>query len=78
MGNKGDGFPCTHVKSKCCNELIRFRATAEGYSIEAWCPKCGNYKFHGRTEALIALWLGDFEAVKKNKGYTPDWVKEEK
>lgn len=74
MGRKNEGFRMDHSVSKCCKEIIRFKPTADGYSILAWCQKCGNYLFNGRTEALLALWLGDKESVIKNKGYIPSWV----
>lgn len=76
MGSKTDGHPCDHIKSKCCNEPVRFRATSYGYSVEAWCSKCGNYVYNGRTEGLIALWLGNLTAVEQNKGYIPKWVRD--
>lgn len=75
MGSKTDGHKCDHILSKCCNAPIRFEAKADGYSVDAWCSKCGNYVYTGRTESLIALWLGNFEAVRKNKGYIPEWAK---
>ena len=77
MGSKLDGFKTDHIMSECCQATIRFKPTSDGYSIEAWCSKCGNYIFTGRTESLIAFWLGDFEATLKNKGYVPEWVEEE-
>ena len=73
MGSKNDGFPTDHIKSKCCKGIVRINPTANGYSMTAWCSICGNYVFNGRTEALIALWMGDKEAVIKNKGYIPKW-----
>lgn len=76
MGNKLDGFKCDHLISDCCNAPIRFLTTADGYSINSWCEKCGNYVFNGRTEGLIGLWMGDLEAVIKNKGYVPEWAKD--
>lgn len=76
MGSKTDGFKSDHLKSNCCQEPIRFNPTSDGYSMEAWCPKCGNYVFTGRTEALISLWMGKMEAVISNKGYVPLWVGE--
>ncbi|KKM00462.1 hypothetical protein LCGC14_1804210 [marine sediment metagenome] len=75
MNKKEEGFKTDHLLSKCCQEIVRFRLTSNGYSTEAWCSKCGNYLFTGRTESLIALWMGDKEAVIKNKGYVPSWVK---
>lgn len=74
MGSKNDGFLCDHLNSKCCKAPIRFITTANGYSVSAWCSKCGNYVYNGRTEGLIALWLGDLKGVIINKGYTPDWI----
>ena len=74
MGNKNDGHRCDWIKSECCKGKIRFEALNDGYSIAAWCQKCGNYLFAGRTETLIALWLGDKEAVIKNKGNLPKWM----
>lgn len=76
MGNKNDGWKTDYILSKCCQEGVRIKPTAEGYSMEAWCSKCGNYVFNGRTESLIALWMGDMKAVIKNKGYTPSWIKD--
>ncbi len=76
MGNKKEGFETDHIKSRCCNEIVRFKPTADGYSIEAWCQKCGNYVFNGRTETLIALWLGNTIAVMMNIGYMPKWADE--
>lgn len=76
MGNKLDGFKTDHLFSKCCKELVRFQTISNGYSLNAWCPKCGNYCFTGRIESLIALWLGDKEAVIKNKGYIPSWMED--
>lgn len=76
MGSKKDGFKTDYLLSKCCLKPIRFNPTSDGYSLEAWCSDCGKYVFVGRTESLIALWLGDKEAVTKNKGYLPSWVGE--
>jgi len=76
MADKNDGFRTDHIKSKCCNAVIRFEPLSNGYSISAWCQKCGNYIFNSRTETLICLWLGDKEAVIKNVGYMPKWVEE--
>lgn len=78
MGSKTDGFKTDHVLSRCCKEPVRFKSISNGYSLQAWCSKCGNYSFNGRIEALLALWLGNHEAVIKNKGYVPKWVKEKK
>ena len=75
MGSKSDGFPCDHINSDCCNEPVRFKEVSNGYSMTAWCSKCGNYKFTGRVETLIALWLGNLDAVNKNKGYIPEWIR---
>jgi hypothetical protein len=72
------GYYCDHVKSKCCQAKVRFIGTNDWYSIEVWCEKCGNYKITGRLETLIAFWLGDKEAVIKNKGYLPDWYNKER
>lgn len=76
MGSKTDGFYCDHVKSKCCNDRVRFITTGISYSIQVWCEKCGNYIFNGRIETFIALWMGDFVAIEKNKGYLPEWLEE--
>jgi len=76
MGSKTEGFKTDHILSKCCQAIVRFKPVSEGYSMSAWCSKCDNYLFTGRTESLIALWLGNQEAVIKNKGYIPDWVEE--
>ncbi len=75
MGNKNNGYKTDYILSKCCKKPIRFTTTSYGYSLEAWCSKCGNYIYNGRTESLIALWYGDLKAVIKNKGYTPEWIK---
>lgn len=77
MGSKKDGFETDYILSKCCKAIVRFRTISEAYSLHAWCSKCGRYVFNGRTESLIALWIGDKEAVIKNKGYVPSWVDEE-
>ncbi|KKN76313.1 hypothetical protein LCGC14_0371650 [marine sediment metagenome] len=77
MGNRKDGFETDHMKSACCNDVVRFKPISDGYSIEAWCQKCGNYVFNGRTETLIALWKGNNEAVIANIGYVPKWVEKE-
>lgn len=76
MGSKDDGFKTDHLLSKCCQEVIRVESISDGYSLNAWCSKCGTYCFAGRTESLIALWIGDTEAVMKNKGFIPSWLKE--
>jgi hypothetical protein len=76
MGNKNDGFKCDHLKSKCCNQPIRFEPKSDGYSLDAWCSNCANYVFTGRTESLICLVLGDLDAYKKNKGFIPKWIEE--
>lgn len=76
MGSKTDGFKTDHLLSKCCKEAVRFNPISDGYSIESWCSNCGKIVFNGRTETLIALWMGDHEAVIKNKGYTPAWLEE--
>jgi hypothetical protein len=76
MGNKNDGFKCDHLISRCCEKPVRFETKADGYSMTAWCCKCGTYVFTGRSESLLAFWIGDLEAVKKNKGYVPEWVEE--
>ena len=78
MGNKEEGFRTDHLQSKCCQEPIRFQPTSEGFSLEAWCSKCGDYSFIGRVESLISFWMGDKESVIKNKGYIPSWLKKEK
>jgi hypothetical protein len=67
-------FRCDHVKSPCCDEPVLFEINYDGHVLRAWCEGCGKYLFNGRSETLIALWLGDKEAVKLNKGYIPDWV----
>ena len=76
MGSKTDGYECDHLKSSCCNASIRFLVGSDGYTIEAWCETCGNYKVAGRIETLLALYVGDLEAVKKNRGYLPGWIKQ--
>lgn len=73
MGSKTDGFKTDHLLSECCNNAVRFQPTSNGYSVTAWCQKCGKHIFNGRTEALIALWIGDKNAVIANKGYIPKW-----
>ena len=70
-----EGYKTDHLLSKCCQEIVRFEPISDGYSMEAWCSKCGTYCFVGRTESLIALWIGDKEAIIKNKGFIPSWVK---
>ena len=77
MDSKTEGFKTDHMKSACCNDIIRFEPLSDGYSISAWCQKCGDYIFNGRTETLLALWLGNNEAVTANIGYVPKWVREE-
>lgn len=74
MGNKEEGFKTDHLLSKCCQEIIRFKPTSNGYSIQVWCENCGNYVFNGRTESLIALWIGNKEAIIKNIGFIPSWL----
>jgi len=76
MGSKNEGFKMDFSVSKCCQATIRFKPTADAYSIHAWCEKCGHYVFNGRTESLLALWMGDKESVVKNKGYIPSWLEE--
>ena len=76
MESKNEGFKMDHSVSKCCQEIIRFKMVSDGYSISSWCSKCGNYIFNGRTESLLALWMGDKESVVTNKGYLPLWLDE--
>ncbi len=76
MGSKDEGFKMDFSVSKCCQAVIRFKLTSYGYSIHSWCQKCGKYIYNGRTEGLLALWMGDQESVVKNKGYVPSWLLE--
>lgn len=74
MGSKKDGHECKFLKSDCCGAPIRFETYGEGFSIRCWCEECGNYKYHGRIEGLLALWLGDNKSIVDNVGHIPQWL----
>lgn len=76
MGSKTDGNKCKYLLSHCCKSPVRFE-TKSGFSVDAWCEKCGNYVFTGRIEALISLKLGDLQSYRNNyNGFNPDWIKD--
>lgn len=76
MGSKTDGFLCNHLYSDCCQRQVRFISLSNGHSTDVWCPGCGTYLYKGKTEGLIALWLGKLEIMEeKIVGYLPKWLK---
>ncbi len=73
MGSKTDGFPIRHIKNPCCYPSpVMF--TFNGNHSLVWCKECGKYFYNKPTQSLIALYMGDFEAVKAWNGYLPDWL----
>lgn len=74
MGSKTDGSIATHLKSKCCNEIVRWNINHT--TLYAWCEKCGKYIHTTPVQGLIALHMGDFKAVKAWDGYLPKWLSE--
>ena len=75
MGSKNDGFRCDHLNSICCKAPVRFETSSDGYTTTAWCSECGKYCNTGRTEALIALKLGNLRGYAMNMGYLPHWYR---